>query len=77
MNYTRDDKEKNEFDKAREEFKKRYPRDYYEELKKMKLSDNQCKSVLEWINTLSIEITGNNHTVIIEDGIIKVSNTNE
>ena len=64
------EKEKfNKFDKAFND------RDYSQELKDMGLSDEQCTDVLEWVNKLSIHITGNNHTVNIIDGIIKVSNT--
>jgi hypothetical protein len=53
------------------------PRSYEDELRTIGLTHDQCSAVLEWINTLSIHITGNNHTVNIEDGIIKVSNTED
>lgn len=52
-------------------------RQYSQELKDMGLSDEQCTSVLKWVDSLSIHITGNNHTVNIVDGIVKVSNTDD
>lgn len=64
-------------DKAKEEFRKRkLSRDLFMELREMGLSSEKCDSVLQWVNTLPIEITGENHTVRIINGIIKVSNTN-
>ena len=70
--------EKKQMAKAKEEFKKRKkPRDLYLELRTIGLTIGQCSEVLEWINTLPIRITGNNHTVKIEDGIITVSNTDD
>jgi hypothetical protein len=53
-------------------------RQYSQELKDMGLSDEQCTSVLEWINTLSIHITGvNNIKCVIEDGVVKVTKYTE
>lgn len=50
-------------------------RDLYEELRSIGLTHVACYQVLEWANSLPIEIRGSNHTVKIEDNIIKVSDT--
>lgn len=54
-----------------------FNRELYGELKTMGLTNDHCHLVLEWVDSLPIQVVGSNITATIEEGVFKAWNNTE